>query len=269
VGLANKGMIIVIDGCRPDGLAEADTPHIDALWQNGAYTWQAQSVSPCVSLPPHCSLFWGVKPETHGITSNSWPENYAYKVPTIFDLCKEKGLRTAMVFGWQPFEPIPRPGTVDISDLDPHYLSDDVAAGTSAARIVRQANPDFFFVHLNQVDADGHAHDWMSDEYVAAIETADIAVGMVIEALREVGVFGETVIVVLADHGGHEQCLGEDIPEDMTIPLVISGPGIQAGRQVSREVTIHDTAPTVAHAMGLPIPPGWTGSIIEEAFTER
>jgi hypothetical protein len=48
-----KIILVVFDGCRPDGLAEAHTPNVDALWQSGAYSWTAQSVTPSVTLPTH------------------------------------------------------------------------------------------------------------------------------------------------------------------------------------------------------------------------
>ena len=47
-------LVITLDGVRPDGLAQANTPIIDDLWGRGAYTWSAQSVEPTVTLPTHC-----------------------------------------------------------------------------------------------------------------------------------------------------------------------------------------------------------------------
>ena len=49
-------ILIVIDGCRPDGIQQADTPAIDSLIARGAYTFNAQSVVPSSTLPcpPRC-----------------------------------------------------------------------------------------------------------------------------------------------------------------------------------------------------------------------
>ena len=64
-------ILVVIDGCRPDGIQQAATPNIDALDARGAYTCAAQSVGPSSTLPCHTSMFRGVTPERHGITTNT------------------------------------------------------------------------------------------------------------------------------------------------------------------------------------------------------
>ena len=65
-----KFILTIMDGCRPDGLAQATTPNLDSLWQNGAYSWQARSIMPSISLPCHSSMFRSVLPEKHGIYDN-------------------------------------------------------------------------------------------------------------------------------------------------------------------------------------------------------
>jgi predicted AlkP superfamily pyrophosphatase or phosphodiesterase len=43
--MTGKCLLIILDGCRPDALAQAHTPNIDSLRQSGAYTWTARTVS--------------------------------------------------------------------------------------------------------------------------------------------------------------------------------------------------------------------------------
>ena len=72
-------VLIVFDGCRPDGLAQARTPHADSLWQRGAYTWRAQSVTPSYTLPTHNTMFRSVTPAKHGVVENTFnPAASAY-----------------------------------------------------------------------------------------------------------------------------------------------------------------------------------------------
>ncbi|MCZ7543581.1 MAG: alkaline phosphatase family protein [Anaerolineae bacterium] len=95
-----KVILIILDGCRPDGIAQADTPHIDALRQVGAYTWAAQSVMPSISLPTHMSMFRGVPPERHGITENVYAPTAAL-YPSVVEVARQAGMHTAMFYDWE------------------------------------------------------------------------------------------------------------------------------------------------------------------------
>ena len=89
---------------------------------------------------------------------------------------------------------------------------------------------------------------------------------MAVDAIDTNGHLEETLIVVLADHGGHDHKHGSDMPEDMLIPWILTGPGACRGHEISGPVSIPDTAPTLATALGLPIPEQWTGRIVEDAL---
>ena len=49
--------------------------------------------------------------------------------------------------------------------------------------------------------------------------------------------------------------------------LIMNGPGIRQGSQISG-ASIQDLAPTVLHAMGLPVPTDMDGQILEQAYVE-
>ncbi len=259
---------MLMDGCRPDTLSQANTPNIDFLWENGSYSWRAQTVYPSISLPCYCSLFWGVNPEEHGVQSNEWREDHSYKEPTLFDLCKEKRLKTAIVYGWEPLDHIAKGGIVDILDTNPIYLTDDLEIARSCVRIIEQNEPDFAFYLFNNIDYIGEREGWASDEQIKAIEDCDKAIGEILNALKKADILEETMIIVLADHGGHDKTHGDDIPEDMTIPWICFGPRIRKGYEIKKDIVIHDTAATVAYGLGLEIPSSWTGKPIEEIFLE-
>jgi arylsulfatase A-like enzyme len=106
----------------------------------------------------------------------------------------------------------------------------------------------------------------MSEPYLRAVSKADHAIGLVLEGLDASSRLAGTVCLVLADHGGHEFDHNVGLAEDVSIPWVISGPGIRRGYQIIRHVGIIDTAPTVAHLLGLPVPAEWSGQIIKEVL---
>jgi arylsulfatase A-like enzyme len=70
---------------------------------------------------------------------------------------------------------------------------------------------------------------------------------------------GDATVLVMSDHGGHERTHGTLLPEDMTIPFILSGKGIASGVTIQKSVIIYDAAPTLAAAMGLPRARQWDG----------
>jgi predicted AlkP superfamily pyrophosphatase or phosphodiesterase len=58
-------IMIVLDGCRPDGLQKARAPNIDWIMENGAYTLKAQTTFPPITFSCHMSMLFGIKPVRH------------------------------------------------------------------------------------------------------------------------------------------------------------------------------------------------------------
>ena len=109
----------------------------------------------------------------------------------------------------------------------------------------------------------GHVYGWMSEEYLAQVSQADMAFGRLLAKLPN-----DATLLVLSDHGGHDRGHGTDSPEDMTIPWMIAGPGIQRGGELETAVSLLDTAPTLAKLMEIPAPPQWEGRCVHEIFEE-
>ena len=90
---------------------------------------------------------------------------------------------------------------------------------------------------------------------------ADHCVGQVLEKLRQLGLYDETLIVIAGDHG---EMLGEHgelnhgffIYEGaLRVPLVVRVPRAEGGaRQVDLPVSLIDIVPTVAALVGAPVP---------------
>jgi arylsulfatase A-like enzyme len=101
--------------------------------------------------------------------------------------------------------------------------------------------------------------------YDGEIRYWDDRVAPVFAALRELGLWDETVIAVVADHGeefGEEGHIahGDDLSQAVLhVPFVLLGAGIGAPRRIPDTVSLADVAPTVLDLAGLPPPPGMDG----------
>jgi hypothetical protein len=259
-------VIISIDGLRPDALEQADTPTLDELRAQGAYSPAAQTVLPSVTLVSHASMLGGMSPEKHGIYWNSNdPDLGKVKGPTVFSVAHEAGLSTAMVVGKPKLEHLVLPDSVD-NYVDAGYTDRQVVAET--VTIIQTRMPELLFIHLPDVDTAGHALGWMSPGQLLAVNLTDGLVGEIVAALDVQEYLSQTFLVITSDHGGIGFKHGGDSPEDITIPWLVVGPGVPAGITLQSEIITYDTAATVLYALGLPIPASWDGQPVMEIFEQ-
>jgi glycerophosphoryl diester phosphodiesterase len=264
---AKRVVLFMLDGCRPDALDDAHTPVIDRLRCEGAWTAQARTVMPSITLPCHTSLFYSVHPEQHGITTNDWTP-LDPPLPSLIEVISDSGYETAAFYSWEQLRDMAPPGTLDTSvyrRFSEHTV--DELGRAAASEIVRR-RPTFAFVYLEATDATGHRYGWMSPTYLQAVTKSDGIVGQVIDALAAAGDLDETVCMVMADHGGHDHGHGTASTEDMTIPWIAWGAGVRRNHAVHGPVHITDVAPTVLYLLGIPIPSEWQGQVIGEALAE-
>jgi choline-sulfatase len=103
------------------------------------------------------------------------------------------------------------------------------------------------------------------DLYDAEIAANDDAFGALLDLLVERGLWQETVIVFVSDHGeefldhgGWEH--GKTLHNEMLdVPLIVRIPGLATGRVVERQAQHADLVPTILDLLGLPVPPGLEG----------
>jgi arylsulfatase A-like enzyme len=254
-----KLAILSIDGLRADALMKAEAPEIRKLMARGVYTLRAKTILPAMTLPAHASMLTGVDPKAHKILWDDYrPEKGTVTVPTVFAIAHEAGLRTVAVVGKEKLRTLAAAGTVDSFVVTPS--GDDEVA--NQAIVEAGVGFDILFVHFPDVDLTGHRLSWMSADYLAAIHTADAAVGRVVAALPR-----QTTVILTADHGGKDKSHGADIPEDLTIPWVIAGPRVPARGEIALNVKQVDTAATALSVFGLKLPDGCTAQVVHEAFT--
>ena len=260
--LARRVLILSIDGLRPDAISLAPMPILTALMYSGAYSLSARTIYPSSTLPSHTSMLSGLCPKKHGVNWNDYiPENGYAQVTDIFDIAHAAGLQTVMYVGKEKLRQITEPSSTDIFE----YINDRDLVITEKLIENFPADFDLMFIHFPTADAMGHVYGWLSGEQLSVLYRADQAFGMLFAELERRGLREETLIIITADHGGHSTTHGSSMPEDMTIPWIALGAGVQP-IQLTTQVQTVDTAATAAFALGLPIPPEWDGVPVYEAF---
>lgn len=260
--LASRVVILSIDGLRPDAIALAPMPNLMALAQSGAYSLTAQTVYPSVTLVAHASMLSGLCPAKHGVYWNDYLPNLGYAQGTdLFDIAHAAGFQTDMVVSKKKLVQVTEPSSLDnflfVNDRDTVVIE----------RLLADFPEDFgvLFIHFGITDGMGHSYGWLSPQQLSVLFRADQALGQLLDELAARNLRDGTLFIVTADHGGHGTTHGSNSPEDMTIPWIAAGPGIQP-KVLTSFIQTTDTAATAAFALGLPIPAEWDGAPVYEAF---
>lgn len=261
----SRVFVVIIDGCRKDRLAEAQTPFIDKLQQQGTQFTHMETVYPDRTVVCFSSMFTGTYPREHGIRSNMvW--KLGVRCESVFDSLRKVGKCGKML------------GIAHLIDA----FGDDVESVTAvmkndeadgqimkrAKMIMQQQNPDFFIVQLIATDQTGHSRGALYDEYLQKIEEADKHIEQYYRWLEEHGWLEDAVFIVAADHGQSDGIGGHGHLDEgeRLVPFIMTGKGVKMGHQVHEPHSLVSLAPTVCSLMRAPIPDKSRGAILKDAF---
>jgi hypothetical protein len=263
LGVADLVVLVSLDGFRPDA-AGPRTRALHRLFLQGASPHFARTIHKSATLPSHASMVSGVDIAEHGLNFNSFkPDRGSIQRPTIFSVAHGAGLPTLMFVGKGKLR---------------HLLADkhDAEFNMGGMRCdklldralpqLREAKKGIVFLHFADPDSAGHRVGWMTDEYFEAVQHADECLDRVIDTIAEGGRANRTLLLVTADHGGHNRSHGTRLDVDQRIPWYAWGAGVRRGR-FGRHVSTVDTAATVLSALGLKLPKGMHGQPVVEAFS--
>lgn len=268
-----RATIVVLDGLRPDAIAAFALPTLSRLLPRTAHTLDARTVAPSITVAAMTSLFTGVRPVRHGLVTDRFAIPSGYRdLATLPRVAANAGHRTA---AWLSPPPLlvrfVASRAARILDVDAHFPSaDPVTTVRAATRTLTQDRHGLCVFHWLTADRAGHAHDWMSAPYAEAARGLDAALAELLDVTRVLD-DPDQLLVVLADHGGGGAVANDhdsDHPLDRTIPVLLAGGAIGAGRLLD-PVSLLDVPATVAWALGAEVPGAWEGRVLMEAFAAR
>ena len=278
-------VLISIDTLRSDrlpayGYGGVETPAIDRLAADGVL-FERTYTHVNVTLPSHASLFTGLLPAEHGVRDNAG-YRLGHAAPTLAETLRRHGyatggfvssyvLRAATGIdrGFDVYDDgvrfetgrdlgeLQRPGAQTL-DAASDWVGE--AAGT----------PFFLFLHLYEPHAPYNPPapfaERYGDPYDGEVAAADAVVGALIRRLEDLGLYRDTLVILLSDHGEGLMNHGEMdhliliYREVLQVPLIIKLPGgKRAGERVPVNAQLGDVAPTVYSFLGLEQPVSLTG----------
>ena len=101
-------------------------------------------------------------------------------------------------------------------------------------------------------------------DYISAINRLDYNVGRLVQKLKDLGLYDNTIILYTSDHGCHFKTRNWEYKRTCHdsathTPLVIKGGGFVPGRREKRLTSLIDLPPTLLSMAGLPIPKEYMG----------
>lgn len=272
--LARKGMpkhVIVIgfDGLSAKSITNgAKMPNLHKLMDEGSYTLQQRSILPSSSACNWASMFMGAGPELHGFTDwgTQTPQveprelNHYGNFPGIFGLYRDKApsAEIGYIYEWGGMRYLA--DTLAISYCkNATLLQQENSCLNSAIKYIREKKPNLCAIIFDEPDHTGHSRGWESEEYMTKMQQLDSYLGKMVEAIKEAGIMNETVIMVVADHGGKTM-------NEMQTPLVFYGKGIKKGYRITQSTMVYDVAATIAYMLKVKQPQVWIARPITSIF---
>ncbi len=249
---------------------KANTPCMDKIFENGAVTYDALSMSPTSSAENWGAMLLGASPEIHRMANEMEMRrrNSGELFPSVFKRIREvmPEARLSSFVNWRPIN-----GMLIEDGLD--VVMDNRGNDPELCDIIVSEvdnKPTFLFIQFDDIDGAGHDFGYGSAEYLAKIEAEDSFVGRVYDAYVKNGIIDDTLFVAVADHGGILTGHGAYSDGEKYIYLAAAGKNVPKGN-IGKAYT-RDISSIVLYALGVDFPKyeesGYSSQVPDGIFPE-
>jgi arylsulfatase A-like enzyme/thioredoxin-like negative regulator of GroEL len=276
-------LLITLDTVRADrlgsyGYQRARTRHLDRLAAEGVRFERAYTTAP-ITLPAHASILSGLYPFEHGVRNNG---NFYLpdRVETLATALSKFGYRTGafvgafvldrrygLARGFDVYDDRMRGPQAQVVSLEAERRGDYTSQQLTAwldEQSKSAGRPFFAWLHLYDAHEPYHPPQPFKDAfadspYDGEIAFTDAIVASVLDKLRQLGLYDNTIVAIVADHG---ESLGDHGEEThsmfvydaaIRVPLILWRPGrLPAGRVIPEPVRVTDLPLTLLDLVGAP-----------------
>ncbi len=295
-------VIVVVDGVRVEESVLPDPSDLSGL--SGPDHWPgvsselvplgssmiARNAGTTVTAPAHAILATGARVPLGNMAVDEGVGLYRPDRPTLFEELCAQGAGTALVLANQsliaPITWSTMPGygealgarwmEVVSEPGSDRPASEDSAVLSTLLFELDRSRPRLVLANLKAVDRAGHYGEDI-DSYLEAVDKVDQPIVELWGWLQEHPFYADnTVLVVTSDHGRHRdggaggeefwRNHGDASEGDRQVPLLLVGPGIEAGLQLDELIALADLVPTLGALLGVETP--WAeGQVIDSILT--
>lgn len=266
--VAKHVIIIGLDGWGSYSMEEAKVPFIRQCMKEGSYTLYKRTIRPSVSGPNWAAQMNGTPLESTGITNNNPTPSFKplfltehNAQPTFFHLMRQQypKAETGIICEWGDF--LNYADTLCVNYFkrifEPSKNPESIVLESS--KYIKEKKPVLCFIHIDAMDHAGHSFGRGTPEYYQTFEHVDGQIKQIVDAIKEAGIYDDSVIILTSDHGHEGKSHGGDSLNEIETPFVIWGKGIQKGKVIDETMIQYDVAATVAKILHLETPQSWRG----------
>ncbi|MBQ3288344.1 MAG: alkaline phosphatase [Kiritimatiellae bacterium] len=270
--VAKHVVLIGVDGFGARWIPWDRMPNLSNLRENGLYAVGRDNF-PTSSAINWATVFYGTVVEVHGFREwNSRKPDPAPpaaaldgdRLPCIFSEIRRQdpSAYTASLYTWDGVGFCHNTNTLSFvkyfgGEGGDAYPSRDAGVVEEGVKELAK-KPKMILFYNGQPDSFGHKYGWGTPEYTNACERVDEGIGRIVEGIKKAGMWDDTVIMLVADHGGEGKKHGMANLNCFEIPFLVSGPAVK-GMRLREPVLLADTAPTIAELLGYQVPECWRG----------
>ncbi|MGO8719029.1 MAG: sulfatase-like hydrolase/transferase [Acidobacteriaceae bacterium] len=287
-------VLITLDTVRADHLhcygdIKIKTPNIDALAARGVLFEKAVAQTP-LTQPSHASMFTGENPNVHHVRDTGGFALQPSSV-TMATILRQHGWDTAgfisasvltRMFGFNQGFTTYDDTMLHSGGANPVSTRAANVTADHAIRWLKQQSGKPYFLWVHFYDAhfpyDPPAEfrkEYPRDPYDAEIAFEDQQLGRLLSAVKQKSPAGNTLIVLLSDHG---EGLGDHGEYDhgvflydstVRIAWIMAGPGVPAGLHIEQQAREIDLLPTVLDLLGGKASSAVQGTSLVPAFSGK
>ncbi len=273
---AQHVIFIGLDGWGSYSVEKAEMLHVKRLMSEGCYTLQKRTVLPSSSAVNWASMFMGAGPELHGYTTwgSQTPDlpsrelNRNRMFPNIFNMLREEAPEAEIgaIYEWEGIKYLVDTLSLNYYQHVPNDNKLNTALTGAAVKYIKEKKPTLAAFIYDSPDDVGHADGHDTPGYYAKLKELDDQIGEIIQAMKESGIYDNSIIIVTSDHGGIDKGHGGITMMEMETPFIIAGKGIYPGRKFQESMMQFDVAPTIADIFHLAPPQVWVGRSMKQVF---
>ena len=284
---ARHFVLVTIDTLRADRVGVYGggdlTPRLDRIAREGAYAANAMTHVP-LTRPSHATIFSGLLPWEVGVRDNLAPVELPPS-PLLAEILKAAGFQTAAFVssivlerrggfgrGFDRYDDdFPKTENADLLSTLQKPGADTLRAAIAWLESQRATPRIYLWIHLFEPHdpyepPEPYASRYSDRPYDGEVAYTDTLVGQLDDALERLGLQSDTLLVVASDHGEglgeHQETLHGFFVYQTTlaVPLILRGPGIDAGKRIDANVGLVDLLPTALDLLGVALPSGFQPS---------